>query len=169
MGHGVGSGLLVNAHSGGPTGLDGFLVVRVDIDLVGEWVVLGRGDRWDVVLVSAGEGDGRHDGLVQSRFCCSADFNALCPTALGFVVLNREGNPNPPLSVLGSATVTLTVQLSQQTSSSPRMLYQFFLRFRSKNWTVIWPRPLPLVDVGPGWACGWLRSVSSWRRRAATR
>lgn len=85
----------------------------------------------------------------------------------------RANNPrnknNSPLSVLGSATVTLTVQLSQQISSSPRTAYQAgFRRLRSKNCTSIWPRPLPLPVLGPGW-CGWWRSASSWRMSAVVR
>ena len=55
----------------------------------------------------------------------------------------RSEDEDLPPSVLGSATVTLMVQLSQHTSSSPRILYQVLRRRFSKNWTVIWPRPLP--------------------------
>lgn len=50
-----------------------------------------------------------------------------------------------PLSVLGSATVTRTVHVSQQTSSSP-LPHVIFLRFPatfSMNCTDTWPRPPP--------------------------
>jgi hypothetical protein len=57
---------------------------------------------------------------------------------------------NSPPSVLGSATVTLTVQLSQHTSSSPRMAYHVLRRRFSKNCTVICPRPLPAPELGGG-------------------
>ena len=83
-----------------------------------------------------------------------------------------KGDESIPLSVRGSATVTLTVQRSQQISSSPRTLYQALRRRFSKNCTAIWPRPLPLPLLGPGpgcCRCGWVRSTSSWRTSADVR
>lgn len=76
---------------------------------------------------------------------------------------------NVPLSVLGSATVTLTVQHSQQTSSSPRDS-QALRRLFSKNWTATWPLvpasdALVLVVV----AADAEEEESSWRARAAAR
>lgn len=81
--------------------------------------------------------------------------------AFPWVLLVCFSTEDLPLSVLGSATVTLTVQHSQQTSSSPLMASQVLRRFFSKNWTEIWPLP---EEPPPPWGC-----LSSWRARAATR
>jgi hypothetical protein len=68
---------LVDAHSRSPSRRL-FLVVTANVDLVWEWVRLGRRDGRDVVLVSVGEGDGFHDGVLQRRLGGFADFSALC-------------------------------------------------------------------------------------------
>lgn len=77
-----------------------------------------------------------------------------------------------PFSVLGSATVTLIVQVSQQTSSTPSDGHGLRL-FWSKNWTVIWPLPpLPAPFIlSPFVGAPELdnRSASSWRSSAETR
>lgn len=75
---------------------------------------------------------------------CHRQIMCLC---VYMCVCEREKGDSP-LSVLGSATVTLIVQLSQQTSSSP--LYHILRRrVFSMNWTDTWPRPPPLALFPP--------------------
>lgn len=88
--------------------------------------------------------------------CDSSQPRAPPPVYLGVIediFLKKKKRMNSPLSVLGSATVTLTVQLSQHTSSSPLPPHMPIRRrpalVFSMNCTVTRPRPPPLPSLAP--------------------
>lgn len=155
---------LVDPHAGGPTG---FLLINVNLE--GERIATLSGDGRNMIFMGVGKGDDFHDGSEEGLLHGTPDFGSLYEAHISEREHCRprvEAKAYIPLSVLGSATVTLRVQLSQQTSSSPRDSQALRRRF-SKNWMATWPRPPPLVAA-------WLptpeeRSASSWRSRAEAR
>lgn len=146
---------LVNTHPRSPPRL-----LLVNVDLVGKRVRPLRRYRRDMILVRVDESNDLHDGGHERRLHGFSDFGSLwksftgngqpfifvCPSSASITITHNttplyrvakrgqegKGKVDKPVSVLGSATVTFTVQHSQQTSSSPRMS-QALRRFFSKN------------------------------------
>ena len=131
----------------------------IQYNSIGKWIDLACHNRRYVFRVWVCNRNDLHDSLLQTCLHRSCDLLLFYSANISIICVPQERAVNSPSCVRGIASVTSTLHVSQQTSSSPELLApRFPNRFMtavpapvlrhlfSKNWTPI--PPLTLV-LGP--------------------